>query len=70
MYCLGLGWRFLIYLTRWSFLLETLYILLAVYVTVQARTASKRQSTGDDGSSFRELYKLPKSVSWTAVVKL
>ena len=64
------GWRFLIYLTRWSFLLETLYILLAVYVTVQARAASKRQSTGDDGSSFRELYKLPKSESCTASVKL
>lgn len=62
------GWRFLIYLTRWSFLLETLYILLAVYVTVQARTASKRQSTGDDGSSFRELYKLPKSVQAMALL--
>ena len=56
------GLRFLIYLTRWSFLLETLYILLAVYVTVKARAASKRPSSGDDSNSFRELYKLPRSV--------
>ncbi|CAE7509772.1 PRODH [Symbiodinium pilosum] len=63
-----LGWRFLIYLTRWSFLLETIYILLAVYVTVQARTASKRQSTGDDGSSLHELYRLPRSVQAMALL--
>ena len=39
------GLRFFIYLTRWSFILETLYFCIATWVTFQARRTSKRSSS-------------------------
>ncbi|CAJ1369191.1 unnamed protein product [Effrenium voratum] len=53
------GLHFLIYLTRWSFILEALYFLVAVYVTLKARQATKRP---DDSNTSQELCKLPMSV--------
>ncbi|CAK9074795.1 Protein rolling stone [Durusdinium trenchii] len=57
---LVVGWRFFIYLTRWSFILETLYFCVAVYVTFKARTLKRLSS--EALTPAQEQSRLPKSV--------
>lgn len=53
------GLRFFIYLTRWSFILETLYFCIATWVTFQARRTSKRSSSDRQATQDS---RLPRSV--------
>eukprot|EP00434_Breviolum_minutum_P008167 symbB.v1.2.007201.t1/scaffold439.1/size205343/4 len=55
------GWRFFIYLTRWSFILESLYFCLAAWVTFQARRITSKRSFNEPQISSSDS-RLPRSV--------